>query len=482
MDFLNFFEFKDDPFRLTPDPSYFYPLASHNEGLMLLDYVMEQKEGFCLVIGDPGTGKTTLLKVFIEKWRSKAEIAIILTPRLSPEEFLISVVEDLNITFGNKNKNEIIKVFRDFLIEKSAKDRRVIIIVDEAQNLPDETLEELRLLSNIETDKEKLLQIILIGQPELGLRLKTEQLRQLNQRITTRIHLRPLSAEEVEDYINYRMIKAGGYNLNVHKSAKILLYKTSKGIPRLINMLFSRALMAAYLEGTNTILLRHIHHAVKSLDHNETRVRRNLLMPVSAVVLSIILIIAAIYMLLTQHKSYPPLADPLTLDKSYSNTTQNLALQNNNTLLLSPIPHLQNKPQNKVVAPISSKNKITLSQNNVSTKEHENPSLHPFPLVEKEIGKKDFKAKKPATDEKQKPPFKILSIKSNTADIRKSPSDISDIVGVSPKGNQFVVLEESEDDQNIRWYQVFYEGERGWISGEAIDIIEINPDSVIKNE
>ncbi|MEK7822639.1 MAG: AAA family ATPase, partial [Nitrospirota bacterium] len=283
MDYLNFFGFKEDPFKLTPDPAYFYPSSSHNEGLLLMDYSIQQKEGFLLIIGDPGTGKTTLLNVFLERWKLRAEIAVILTPRLSPEEFLISVVDDLNIKLENRNKNEIIKALRDFMIKKSIEDKRIVIVVDEAQNLPDETLEELRLLSNLETDKDKLIQIILTGQPELESKLMTERLRQLNQRITTRIHLKHFNPDETLDYINYRLIKAGKRNLKIDKKAGKLAHKLSNGVPRLINMLISRALMAAYLEESNIISQMHITHAVKSLGHSELKIQgQNRLIPLYA--------------------------------------------------------------------------------------------------------------------------------------------------------------------------------------------------------
>ncbi len=268
MDYLEFFNLKEDPFRLTPDPSYFYPSESHNEVLYSLTYMIEQKEGFFLTVGEPGTGKTTLLNTFLNTkgWKDKAGIALVLTPRLSPEEFLLTVLEDLNVQIKNTNKNEIIRAFRDFLIENSMLGRRIIIIVDEAQNLPDETLEEMRLLSNLETEKEKLLQIVLIGQPELRKRLLSEKLRQLNQRITLRTILNPLTLNETSDYINYRLIKGGKGSAIFKENAKKLIHKSSNGIPRLINLISSRAMMAAYLDTSKDIKKRHVLYAIKHLE------------------------------------------------------------------------------------------------------------------------------------------------------------------------------------------------------------------------
>jgi general secretion pathway protein A len=265
MDYLDFFSLSEDPFRLTPDPFYFYPSREHNEILSSLNYAMEQKEGFFLATGEPGTGKTTILKVFINSWKDRAEIALIMTPRLSPEEFLLAIIEDLKITLNTTNKNEVIKSFRNFLVEHASSDRRVIIIVDEAHDLPDETLEELRLLSNLETEKEKLLQIVLIGQPELRTRLLSNTMRQLNQRITLRAVLKPLGMNETSDYINYRLIKAGKGSVDFEEKARKLLYKTSKGIPRLINLIASRAMMAAYLDVSRNVRKRHIIYATRHL-------------------------------------------------------------------------------------------------------------------------------------------------------------------------------------------------------------------------
>ncbi len=265
MDILEFYGLKEDPFRLTPDPAFYFPSAEHNEALLTINYVVEQREGFCLVTGEPGTGKTTLLNVFKDSWKDKAEIALILTPRLGPDEFLLSVLEDLNVKLSRTGKSDILKAFRDFLVEKSEAGRPVIIIVDEAQDLPDDTLEELRLLSNLETDKNKLLQIILIGQPEIESRLKRDNLRQLNQRITVRERLRPLSREETSEYITYRLIKAGKGFLRLDDKSLKLIYKSSSGIPRIINILSSRAVMSAYLEGSNIVTTKHVRYAMRHL-------------------------------------------------------------------------------------------------------------------------------------------------------------------------------------------------------------------------
>lgn len=298
MDYLEFFGLKEDPFRLTPDPFYFYPSGSHNEAISSFNYIVEQKEGFFMCDGDPGTGKTTLLNTFLntEKWKDRASIALVLTPRLSPEEFLLTVLEDLNVKVKNTNKNEILKAFRDFLIENSMLGRRIIIIVDEAQNLPDETLEELRLLSNLETEKEKLLQIVLIGQPELRGRLLSDSFRQLNQRITVRATLRPLTMNETADYINYRLVKAGKGTVIFEEKTKKLIHKLSKGIPRLINLISSRAMMAAYLDMSRYVKKRHVMYAVKHVSDSFIKTTRRVVTFPRVIVYSLMicLIVAAL--------------------------------------------------------------------------------------------------------------------------------------------------------------------------------------------
>ena len=424
MDFLNFFGLKEDPFKLTPDPAYYYPSASHNEGLLLMDYAIDQKEGFLLVIGDPGTGKTTMLKVFLEKWKDQAEIAIVLTPRLSPEEFLMSVAEDLHIGLENKNKNEIIRALRDFMTSKSVEGKRVIIIVDEAQNLPDETLEELRLLSNLETDKDKLLQIILLGQPELETKLIGDSLRQLNQRISTRVHLQHFSADETLDYINYRAIKAGKKNLQIHKKVSRLTFKATNGIPRLINMLISRALMAAFLEESNMIHPRHIHHAVSSLKHTDIKVQRNIGVPVIAGLAAILVIASSVYF-------FTRTPETTMVRKSSETAAGKKAFQ---------------EPQAQVNTDVTDNSNI---------------------------------------DDISVPSFKLLNVNVDVAIVRYRPSVDSGKAGWTLKGNQLVVLDETVDEDHIKWFQILFQGEKRWISESVVSIAGMEDDSrpvIIKSE
>ncbi|MBI4838763.1 MAG: AAA family ATPase, partial [Nitrospirae bacterium] len=396
---------------------------------------IEQKEGFTTIIGDPGSGKTTLLNVFLEKWKPKAEIAMILTPRLLPEEFLVSVLEDLNIQPAQKNKNEIIKAFRDFMIAKSSEDKRVIIIIDEAQNLPADTMEELRLLSNLETDKDKLLQIVLLGQPELESKLTAAKLRQLNQRILTRIHLRPLSDEETSDYINHRLIKAGKRNLKINKKAGKLIPKYSKGIPRLINMLMSRTLMAAFLEESTILHPRHIRHAVKSLQHDDLSIKKDVkLIPALA---GLLLVITAGFF------SFRYLPDfiagyPVTI------TVNNELPPTIVTPQPAVIPQQQGTESNVQDTAVKTDESASANADNAASSEGKEPAGKSKALV-----------------------GQYVIIRANAANLRDAPSFTSNTVRWALKGEKFEILDKSEDS---KWYQILRRGEKLWIARAVVRV------------
>ena len=273
--YLDFFNLREDPFRLTPDPAYYYPSAEHANALLSLDYVMDNREGFCLLTGEPGTGKSTLVRIFLNRWQERAEIALVMTPRLTPEEFLQAILEDFGVDCApSGNKNGMLKSFRDFLLSHAATGRRVAILVDEAQNLPVDTLEELRLLSNLETEREKLLQIILVGQPELAEKLAGASLKQLNQRISVRASLAPLSYHSGADYLATRLRQAGAHaGALFDKTALELIHKRSGGIPRMINLIASRSLMVAYLDRKNMVSGRQVNLASKEIMRREKSVK-----------------------------------------------------------------------------------------------------------------------------------------------------------------------------------------------------------------
>jgi len=303
IDYLEFFGLKEDPFRITPDPKYFFPSRSHRNAERLLNFVMDSGEGFCVIIGEPGVGKTTVLRKFLYSIDEKAIYALILNPVLNPEEFLKAVLHDFGLNPEGKEKDELLKFFKNFLEEKINEGKKVFIIVDEAQNLPVETLEELRLLSNLETDKEKLVQIILAGQPELDEKLKLPELRQLHQRITSKAYITPLDLEDTKKYIVHRLMLSGQGTATFTEGAFKKIHKYSKGTPRLINIISSRALMSAFIENSTKIKPENVEVAIETIDPEVLNVKSNkkLLMNLSTgflLILNIFLILFIIYRLI----------------------------------------------------------------------------------------------------------------------------------------------------------------------------------------
>lgn len=243
----NYFGFADLPFRVTPEPHYFYSNPIYQEALATLRYGIEGRKGFIVITGEVGTGKTTLMKLFMQSVNDNIHIAYIFNPNFSFTELLRFILRDFGVSHTADDKFTLMQQFNDYLIEQLNRDHIVALLLDEAQNLSDGVLEELRLFSNVETDRHKLIQIVLIGQPELEQRLEQAELRQLKQRVAVRCCLDPLRTHEIERYINFRIKKAGYDGEELFDSnaiERIALYST--GIPRLINVICDNALRIAY--------------------------------------------------------------------------------------------------------------------------------------------------------------------------------------------------------------------------------------------
>lgn len=266
--FTEFFGFYQDPFKRTPDVDFYYPTQMHIDALDTLQYLIHSNEPFAVLTGEPGTGKTITIKKFINELPVNIVSAYILFPNLTPEELFMAILEDFNIHVDKSlTKNALFAKLRDFLIEIGSEGKKAVIIIDEAQNLPNETLEELRLLSNLETEKDKLLKIILAGQPELDEKLNEESLRQLKQRVTLYVKLDNIKQEDIKNYIYSHLEKAGKSYVKIHSGVVKRIAKITKGNPRLINTLMERTIIAAFLDNSHTITENHLISALSSVNN-----------------------------------------------------------------------------------------------------------------------------------------------------------------------------------------------------------------------
>jgi type II secretory pathway predicted ATPase ExeA len=237
-----FFGFKEAPFSIAPDPRYLYLSEKHREALAHLVYGISDQGGFILLTGEVGTGKTTICRCLLQQLPDNVDVAYIINPRQTSQELLHSICLELHIaTSPDDSGRELVDKLNRFLLDNHAKGRNTTLIIDEAQNLSIDVLEQLRLLTNLETNDKKLLQLLLIGQPELNTILADSNLRQLSQRITARYHLSPLSPGEVVDYIQHRLFVAGCRDLLFMPAAIKQIHRKSAGVPRLINVLCDRA-------------------------------------------------------------------------------------------------------------------------------------------------------------------------------------------------------------------------------------------------
>ncbi|KPQ30203.1 MAG: general secretion pathway protein A [Marinobacter excellens HL-55] len=267
--YYDFFGFREPPFSIAPDPRYLYLSDRHKEALAHLMYGVQGQGGFIVITGEVGTGKTTVCRCFIENAPEHVDIALILNPRLSARELLSSICDELEIAHAPEATiKQLVDGINQDLLKAHAAGRHKVLIIDEAQNLSAEVLEQLRLLTNLETAEKKLLQIVLLGQPELQDMLALDELRQLNQRVTARYHLDAIDPSDLPAYLRYRLSVAGLRGDIFGAAAIRKLYRESQGIPRLINLIGDRALLGAYAEGEHQITVDHIRHAAREVHGN----------------------------------------------------------------------------------------------------------------------------------------------------------------------------------------------------------------------
>src|ERR1700690_1827705 len=274
--YLTFFGLAEKPFSITPDPRYLYLSTRHADALAHLLYGINEAGGFIQLTGEVGTGKTTTIRTLLAQAPKDAEIALILNPHLSATEFLRTLCEELGVGLARdpgEDTKDLVDSLNRYLLRAHASGRRVVLIVDEAQNLSPEVLEQVRLLTNLGTPPQKLLQIILIGQPELRVLLARQELRQLAQRITGRYHLDPLSREETVAYVRHRLRVAGATTDLFTPGALREVYRITGGIPRVINVICDRALLGAYSEDLHQVPMQLVHRAGAEVFGQELRAR-----------------------------------------------------------------------------------------------------------------------------------------------------------------------------------------------------------------
>ena len=297
--YLDFYGFREKPFNLTPDPRFVFLSKNHREAFAHLLYGINNRAGFMALTGEVGSGKTTVLRTLLSQLDADHHrTALIFNPCLSPPELLQSITREFGIPNCASHSPSLLEALNLFLLQQNAEGRTVVLVIDEVQNLEAGVLEQIRLISNLETDREKLIQIVLSGQPEFAQLLKREEMRQLSQRITVRYHLQPMDFQDTVDYINHRLEVAGGRGgVIFSRWALRRIYRYSRGLPRLINAACDRMLLAGYARDTARIGFRIAEAGIKDMRKDtasDTRKRSLILIP-ALVMLAVFLAVGTYY-------------------------------------------------------------------------------------------------------------------------------------------------------------------------------------------
>jgi len=265
--YLDYYGLTEPPFNLTPNPRFLFYSAKHREALNHLLYGIRERKGFVQLTGEVGTGKTTICRAMLDQLGPLVTTALILNPVLDADGLMKAVAQEFGLEVKGRDRLETMAAINSFLLEQAEKGRDAVLIIDEAQNLTNELLEQVRLLSNLETDDRKLLQIVLLGQPELRDRLNDHSLRQLRQRIMVRYHLRSLTTTEIGHYLQHRLQVAGANGAPYFTAGALWrIQRYSQGIPRLINAVGDKCLLAGYVRQTERIDYRTVGLAIRELE------------------------------------------------------------------------------------------------------------------------------------------------------------------------------------------------------------------------
>jgi len=267
--YLEYYRLKQAPFDITPNPRFLFHSSKHREAFNHMLYGIRERKGFVQLTGEIGAGKTTLCRALLEQLDANFSTALILNPVLNADELMKAIATEFGLDVKGMDRLETVSAISEFLLKQIERQKETVLIIDEAQNLTEELLEQVRLLSNIETDDRKLLQIVLMGQPELRDRLNSPRLKQLRQRITVRFHLAPLTSVEVAQYIQHRLQVSGARGTPFFSMPAVWrVFNYSGGIPRLVNAVCDKALLASFVQRSDRVTYSMVGRAIRELEGN----------------------------------------------------------------------------------------------------------------------------------------------------------------------------------------------------------------------
>ncbi|MDD5245404.1 MAG: AAA family ATPase [Syntrophorhabdaceae bacterium] len=460
--YLEYFGFSEKPFGMSPDPAFYYESTEHKKAVDYLTFFLSQKEGFALIYGDVGSGKTTVSRIFINSLSHESyNTALILNPVTDDTEFMKELLREFYVQDIPDTNKELYDTLRLFLLEEFRNGKENVLVIDEAQLLSYELLEFIRLLSNIETDKQKILHTIFFAQPEFLEKLKGQDMRHLAQRITVTYGIEPLTLNEVKSYINYRLYKAGSKGpLEFQDRAVRLIHIASKGFPRLINYICDRCLLVLYAQSTHTVD-GHIVSKVlleESISLGSVKKQQDiqgLRSPyiVPAIVILLIVILGAIgyYFAATGAFDRFFVKKPLLVQKDIAAAQTGLPV----------------KAEAPVKAEVSVKAEVPVKTEAPAKKE----AAPVLPAKTAEPKKPPEKPKADSVAQKTEPPFRKVVVIKDAVNVRTAPGLEALRIGMIFRGATLKVVGEQSDKHKTKWYKVIlYEDREGWISESVVSV------------